>query len=74
MDLLKAARSLEWLKDNHSHIWNNDDLTREERAGFLAACCDSRRCYLATFALPERVAMIYDALPHNELDAELDEG
>lgn len=59
---IKEAKSLLWLRENYSHIWSNEDLTIGQKAGFLAACCDSRRCYLSTYSLKERVELIMGAL------------
>lgn len=58
----KAHASVAWLRDNYSHIWRHPDMSAHRKAGFLAACCDSRRCFLATLALPERIEYIYVAL------------
>lgn len=63
MNEIRELKSLAWLQENFHHIWFNTDLTAEERAGFLAACCDSRRCYLATLSLKDRVQVIREALP-----------
>lgn len=59
-EALAAMRraSISWLRENYSHIWFNPRLTTDQKAGFLAACCDSRRCYLATLTLDERVEWI----------------
>lgn len=58
----KAHVSVEWLRENYSHIWYHPDLTVDMKAGFLAACCDSRRCCLAQLSLHERVHTIRVAL------------
>jgi hypothetical protein len=58
----KRRASINWLRENYSHIWRHPRLSAHRKAGFLAACCDSRRCYLATLDLPERVEHIYVAL------------
>lgn len=54
--------SVAWLKENYRHIWNNTDLNVSEKAGFLAACCDSRRCCLTTLDLRTRVTVILNGL------------
>jgi len=54
----KVKASVAWLQENYSHIWDNEALTVEERCGFLAACCDSRRCFLATLGLKDRIDAI----------------
>ena len=58
----KARASVAWLKENYSHIWFHPDIGYRQKAGFLAACCDSRRCFLATLSLHERVTHIEHAL------------
>ncbi len=58
----KLDASMRWLIDNYGHIWWNKDLSVEEKAGFLAACCDPRRCYLATLSLKQRVDVIEKTL------------
>jgi hypothetical protein len=58
----KAKVSVQWLKDNYSHIWWHPDIGYRQKAGFLAACCDSHRCYLATLNLSERIHYIEHAL------------
>lgn len=63
MDEVAELKSLTWLMENYHHIWFSKDLTKEQKAGFLAACCDSRRCYLATLSLKDRIASIQDRLP-----------
>lgn len=63
MDEVAELKSLTWLMENYHHIWFSKDLTREQKAGFLAACCDSRRCYLGTYSLKDRIASIQDRLP-----------
>lgn len=55
-------RSVDWLRENYAHIWWSPALNRDQKAGFLAACCDSRRCYLATLSLADRVKAIGKAL------------
>lgn len=63
MDEVAELKSLTWLMESYHHIWFSKDLTKEQKAGFLAACCDSRRCYLATLSLKDRIASIQDRLP-----------
>ena len=58
----KTAKSLDWLRENYSHIWLNPNLNVDQKAGFLSACCDSRRCHLATLSLHERIHSIRVAL------------
>ena len=47
-------------RNNKSYY--NPDIGYRQKAGFLAACCDSRRCFLATLSLHERVTHIEHAL------------
>lgn len=58
----KLQHSMRWLIDNYGHIWWNKDLSVEHKAGFLAACCDPRRCYLATMGLKQRIDVIEKTL------------
>jgi hypothetical protein len=58
----KCQASIAWLRENFSHIWYHPDISAHRKTGFLAACCDSRRCFLATLALPERMQHIYVAI------------
>lgn len=62
---IQELKSLTWLRENYHHIWFHRQLSAQEKAGFLAACCDSRRCYLGSYSLPERVAVIRVALPED---------
>lgn len=59
----RTLASLTWLEQNYSHIWYNEELTLSMKAGFLAACCDSRRCCLGMLSLMERIDVIYSVLP-----------
>lgn len=58
----KDKRRIRAAIENYSHIWYHPDLTVDMKAGFLAACCDSRRCFLAQLGLHERVHTIRVAL------------
>lgn len=62
-DEVLELKSLTWLRENYSHIWFHETMTRDQKAGFLAACCDSRRCYLTTLSLTERISSIKRQLP-----------
>lgn len=62
-DEIRELKSLTWLQENYHHIWSHETLTRDQKAGFLAACCDSRRCFLATLSLTDRIASIKRQLP-----------
>ena len=64
-DEIAELKSLTWLQENYHHIWFNRDLTVQEKAGFLAACCDSRRCFLATYSLKDRIAVLNRVLPRS---------
>ena len=57
-----VAKSLEWLRDNHGHIWYHPQLTVGQKAGFLAASCHPTRCFLATLALWDRISHIEQGL------------
>lgn len=63
IDEVRELKSLQWLQENYHHIWFSKDLNRDQKAGFLAACCDSRRCFLATLSLTDRIASIKRQLP-----------
>lgn len=58
----KKMRSVNWLRDNYSHIWDNPRLNVDEKAGFLAASCHPTRCFLMTLDLPERLDIIRNAI------------
>lgn len=66
----KEESSLRWLRNNYAHIWLNDYMTVDAKAGFLAACCDTRRCFLATYSLVDRLSVIESALTDPDFGVE----